>query len=91
MYCQHCGKEVNDEAVVCIYCGCAIKPVNSTALGEDVPDVGINVLAGFIPIVGFVLYCVWNSIYPKKANSVGKWALGGFCLWLFLWCLIWVL
>ena len=25
-FCQHCGKEVNEEAVVCVNCGCAIKP-----------------------------------------------------------------
>ena len=24
MYCQHCGKEINDNAVVCIHCGCAV-------------------------------------------------------------------
>ena len=23
MFCSKCGKEINDEAVVCIYCGCA--------------------------------------------------------------------
>jgi len=22
-YCKHCGKEIDDKAVVCIYCGCA--------------------------------------------------------------------
>ena len=22
MFCSKCGKEINDEAVVCIYCGC---------------------------------------------------------------------
>lgn len=25
MFCQHCGKEINDEAVICIHCGCAVK------------------------------------------------------------------
>jgi len=24
MFCGKCGKEVNDEAVVCIHCGCGI-------------------------------------------------------------------
>jgi hypothetical protein len=24
MFCQKCGKEINDEAVVCVHCGCAI-------------------------------------------------------------------
>lgn len=26
MFCSNCGSKVNDEAVVCIHCGCAIKP-----------------------------------------------------------------
>jgi uncharacterized membrane protein YvbJ len=25
MFCDKCGKEVNDEAVVCIHCGCSLK------------------------------------------------------------------
>ncbi len=25
-YCRHCGKEIADEAVLCIHCGCEIKP-----------------------------------------------------------------
>lgn len=29
MFCSKCGKEINDEAVVCVHCGCAIKN-NST-------------------------------------------------------------
>ena len=24
MYCRECGKEINDKAVVCIHCGCAV-------------------------------------------------------------------
>lgn len=24
MYCKECGKEINDNAVVCIHCGCAV-------------------------------------------------------------------
>lgn len=25
-YCTHCGAEIHDEAVICIHCGCAVKP-----------------------------------------------------------------
>ncbi len=24
MFCKHCGKEINDNAVVCVHCGCAV-------------------------------------------------------------------
>ena len=23
MFCKNCGKEIDDKAVICIYCGCA--------------------------------------------------------------------
>ena len=29
MFCSKCGKEIADEAVVCVYCGCMVK--NTTA------------------------------------------------------------
>lgn len=25
MFCSKCGKEINNEAIVCIHCGCAVK------------------------------------------------------------------
>ena len=27
MFCQHCGKEVHPEAVICVNCGCSLKPL----------------------------------------------------------------
>jgi len=39
MYCQHCGNEVSDQAVVCVKCGCALKP-NSFAGSVEVPADG---------------------------------------------------
>src|SRR5574344_1839228 len=29
MFCSKCGKEINDEAVVCIHCGCAVSQNNA--------------------------------------------------------------
>ena len=26
MFCSHCGAEINDQAVVCVKCGCAVPP-----------------------------------------------------------------
>ncbi len=35
-YCEHCGKELNDEAVICTTCGCAVKAINSgSTLNSD--------------------------------------------------------
>ena len=36
MFCHNCGKEVNDDAVVCIHCGCALnsKPSPAVSVAE---------------------------------------------------------
>lgn len=33
MYCQNCGKEIADKAVVCIHCGCATQ--NSSDINKN--------------------------------------------------------
>lgn len=82
-YCAHCGKQVVEEAVVCIHCGC---PVGSTNGGNqtsgvvDTPNAGLNLLAFFIPLVGLILFCATHSQTPKKANQIGSFALIGFII-----------
>ena len=42
---------------------------------KDVPSAGFNALAFFFPVVGLILYLIWKDSTPKKAKSIGKWAL----------------
>lgn len=35
MFCSKCGKEINDEAVVCIHCGCAVKNNSDITTNEE--------------------------------------------------------
>lgn len=35
MFCKECGKELNDNAVVCVNCGCACTPANQTCPKKD--------------------------------------------------------
>ena len=71
MYCRKCGKELDDEAVICPYCGC------STSGGKvnDSKSMGYAVLGFFPPVVGFILWLVWKDEYPLRASSCGKGAL----------------
>lgn len=39
MFCSKCGKEINDEAVVCIHCGCATANYNATNKDDGQPIV----------------------------------------------------
>ncbi len=39
---------------------------------------GWKVLSFFFPLVGLILFLVWNNEHPQKAKACGKWALIGF-------------
>lgn len=73
-FCAKCGKEINDEAVVCPGCGCM---QNGTAINgkADSSSFGWALLGFCIPIVGLILYLVWKDNTPLKAKSAGKGAL----------------
>ena len=91
MFCAKCGKEIADEAVVCVNCGCAVnggKNVIAAVGGEDIPNGGLNVLGFLIPIVGLIMYCVMHSQTPRKANQIGMFSLVGFVIALILFAFI---
>lgn len=82
MYCHQCGKEVGD-AKYCPYCGTQLnnqpigdyQPIHqqsSYAREDDAPSLGFAFLSFFIPVVGLVLFIVWNKEYPQKAKSCLK-------------------
>ncbi len=41
-YCSHCGKELLDDAVVCVGCGCPIQVDEGTNLSEELDEVEIQ-------------------------------------------------
>jgi len=47
---------------------------------SDDPSTGLNILALLFPLIGLVLYIVFNDSSPNKAHAIGKWALIGFCI-----------
>ncbi len=79
MYCKKCGSEINDDAVVCPNCGCATDNLKQkpSVSGDDAPSAGFAVLGFFFPLIGLILYLVWNDTLPLRAKSVGKGALIG--------------
>lgn len=82
-YCAHCGKEVGDEAVVCIHCGCAIYNVHPNAPiseKEDKADVALVVLCVLFPLVGLILWAIKHDESPRAAATYGKAALITVCV-----------
>lgn len=89
MYCRQCGKQIEDGAAFCPYCGADQAP----QAGPQPPNggygsvppveesgVGWGVLGFFIPIVGLILFLVWRDEHPARSKGAGIGALIGVCL-----------
>ena len=46
-YCSKCGKEIHDEAEICVYCGCRVKNETKTD-GNNVARFCLTFFLGFI-------------------------------------------
>lgn len=73
MYCNNCGKEIDDKAYICPHCGVKTK----TIIQDDEPIGGLGILCFFFPIVGLILYLIWQETKPIKSKGAGKAALWG--------------
>lgn len=77
-FCPHCGAQIDEEAVVCVKCGCSVSQSTKKSSVEDAPNMGFAVLGFFFPLIGLILYLVWKDSTPLRAKSAGKGALIGF-------------
>ena len=62
MFCKTCGKEVNDQAVICPHCGCAIKEVSAPAPVKASKNLNVLGLVGFILALVSLLIALFGSI-----------------------------
>lgn len=83
MYCTNCGKEIMENAVVCVSCGCMVenskkKEISNENKGGNISIVlgtcGI-VLAWFLAILGHIVsitgIIVGSNEYKKTGKSAG--------------------
>ena len=59
MYCRNCGKEIDDKAVICIHCGCAVMENQTPQMNPEYaqPKTGMGILLGLIGlIIGIAIY-----------------------------------
>lgn len=82
-FCSKCGNQINDDAVVCLNCGCAVEHIS-----EDKSNIGLGILGFFFPLAGLIIYIVLNDKTPLKAKSAGKGALIGFIIKVVV-CILW--
>lgn len=76
-FCSHCGQQVDDNAVVCVKCGCAIESSNVQTKNAKRENIYLAVLGFILPIIGLIVYIANASSCPQKARSAGRGALMG--------------
>lgn len=77
MFCRKCGKEILDEAVICVHCGCSVEEKKQSSQ-IDAPSTGMAVLGFFVPLAGLIVWLINKDTKPLMAKSAGKGALIGF-------------
>jgi len=77
MFCEKCGEEVKDEAIVCTSCGCSLKSTTESDVNNEPLDGGVKVLSFCFPIVGIILYFVHQNSAPQKSKDACNAALWG--------------
>ncbi len=78
MYCKNCGRIVDDTSSYCNNCGARIDNKPNADVSEDNSNLGFAILGFFIPIVGLILFLIYEEKKPKRAKSAIKGALIGF-------------
>ena len=76
MFCNKCGKEINDEAVICVSCGCAVNESKS-----------VKVNRGLITI----LLCWFLGVFGAHRFYTGHTTIGIIQILTLGGCGIWVL
>jgi uncharacterized membrane protein YvbJ len=81
MYCTNCGKQIDDNAVICSACGVPTKNYNKQVQETD-DSMGclMGGLCFLLPIVGLILYLIWKDSKPISARFCARWGLFGFIL-----------
>ena len=83
MYCNNCGAEIDDNAVVCPKCGVAtgVETAVETAATEPQKKNGLAiagfVLAFFVPLVGLILSIIGKKKSAELDGAGAKLAIAG--------------
>lgn len=81
MFCKNCGKEIHDEAVMCVHCGAETTnkiPADILSTGNvqcDEPAYGgLIALSILIPLFGIIYGTIFMSMGKKQAGKVYLWS-----------------
>ena len=73
MFCKKCGNEVNDEAVICIHCGCELDNGKTKDNNQSKTGIGV-VMALFLGVIGLIIgICLYPSGTIARKTFVKAW------------------
>ena len=84
MFCQNCGAEINDKAVVCVKCGCAVNGVKINQEVESKEGLIVLLLCFFLGCFGVHRFYVGKTgtgvAQLLTCGGCGIWALIDFIM-----------
>lgn len=86
MFCPNCGKEINDNAEICIHCGVRVQQTKN-----DNPSHFAGIVSCCFPIVGLVLYFLWKDEKPNSSKLICKWMIAGTICWILLYVIFFII
>lgn len=72
MYCKYCRKILDDDSKFCSNCGNSVNLENKVGQLSDKSSEDFAIWGFFIPIVGLILYLVYEHKHPKEQNQQEK-------------------
>ncbi len=80
MFCPRCGKEIKNDDTFCPYCGLRFYnrnmiPQNAGVMPNDSPSLLFAFIGFLFPLIGLILFLIYEGKSPKKAKSAGKGAI----------------
>ncbi|MBR5439097.1 MAG: zinc ribbon domain-containing protein [Clostridia bacterium] len=74
MFCRTCGKEINDDAIICPNCGCATNKKNTpVSTGESKKGMGL-LLGFFLGLIGLIIgLCIYQPETEERKTFMSGW------------------
>lgn len=76
MYCNKCGAEINDDAVVCVHCGCSVQKNKVQTTNTSKNSIGW-LLAFFFGLIGLIIgVCMYQEGTVERETFMDGWKKG---------------
>ena len=78
MFCPFCGRQIADNAYICVNCGNKVEHVSAARRAGDTGSIGWWWLGFLVPLAGLLIWLFGRDSTPNNARRAGIGALVGF-------------